>query len=463
MTLLLALAWTFAMGFLLIQMLDRELSLAVRLPLAAGLGAGAVSCCFFLSLESGLPALLFESLLFAGAGAVSWKRGWRSGASPVEDGAPRWLRQSIAVALSMLLALDAFAFFQSVSENPHGEWDAWAIWNLHARFLFTPFWRDLFSPAIQWTHPDYPLLLSGFIARIWTILGERDPAAPATAAFLFTFATIALLGGAVASLKGRTQGWLAALVLAATPYYVARGASEYADTPVSFFVLAAVALTTLQDRVFPCRRGLSVLAGLCACMAAWTKNEGLLLLAVLLPVRACGMWRSRGPRAAAQHLALIAAGCAPVLALLLLFKFTLATANANLGGRSLPQLMHLLAAPDRWRVVLLEMGKGIVGFGGLRAALVPLLAVYVAWTGIDRACDRRGVLAGFAVIALMLAGYCAVFLVSPGEIHWQTENAVGRLLLQLWPATVFLVFLLARRIDESTATGNAGAATASQT
>src|SRR5207237_5909321 len=35
---------------------------------------------------------------------------------------------------------------------PHGAWDAWAIWNLRARFLFLGgvHWRDAFSKAIDW-------------------------------------------------------------------------------------------------------------------------------------------------------------------------------------------------------------------------------------------------------------------------------------------------------------------------
>ncbi len=394
-----------------------------------------------------MPSAVFEILLLAALGLACWKLGRSKPAQLPAAVSPRGLVPALATLLSIVLAADLLSFFHSLSENPHGEWDAWAIWNLHARFLSTPYWRELFSPAIPWTHPDYPLLLPGFIARVWTVLGERDPNAPAAVAFVFTFAAIGLLGGTIAALRGRVQGLLAALVLASTPYFIARGAAEYADTPVAFFILATLALLSLEDRRWPARRGLSILAGICACMAAWTKNEGLLLIALLVPLRVALIWRARGRAAALRQLTWFAAGLAPVLALLLLFKLTLATTNANIGGHSAADFAHLLADTSRWQVVIVEMGKGILRFGGLPVGTVPVLAAYTAWVGIDRGADRVSLFTLSAALVLLLVGYCFVFVVSPGEIHWQTDNAVGRLLLQLWPATVFLAFLLANRLD----------------
>ena len=44
--------------------------------------------------------------------------------------------------------------------NPYGGWDAWAIWNLKARFLFFGIddgaWAQMFAPEVVWNHPDYP-------------------------------------------------------------------------------------------------------------------------------------------------------------------------------------------------------------------------------------------------------------------------------------------------------------------
>src|SRR5688572_29095539 len=76
--------------------------------------------------------------------------------------------------------------------QPHGEWDAWAIWNLHARFLFRggEHWRDMFTGELFWSHTDYPFLLPAVLAGGWTLAGEETTTVPMFFTFLFTIATI---------------------------------------------------------------------------------------------------------------------------------------------------------------------------------------------------------------------------------------------------------------------------------
>ena len=85
---------------------------------------------------------------------------------------------------------------------PHGEWDAWAVWNLKARFLLrgAEDWTALFSPALP--HPGYPLMLPGTVARLWMWLGTETPATGAWVAATFTYATPVVSTGAVAALRG---------------------------------------------------------------------------------------------------------------------------------------------------------------------------------------------------------------------------------------------------------------------
>src|SRR5204863_2598432 len=66
-----------------------------------------------------------------------------------------------ATACVILAALAAVAFVLHGAVKPHGEWDATAIWNLRARSIVrgAPDWPAIFSPAIGWSHPDYPILI----------------------------------------------------------------------------------------------------------------------------------------------------------------------------------------------------------------------------------------------------------------------------------------------------------------
>ena len=88
-----------------------------------------------------------------------------------------------AAAATLLIATAATAAASFVSASavyPHGEWDAWAQWNLRARFfargLADGAWRDAFAPVLAWSHPDYPPLVPSSIARLWIYAGRETVA-----------------------------------------------------------------------------------------------------------------------------------------------------------------------------------------------------------------------------------------------------------------------------------------------
>jgi len=433
MIVLLGLLWPALLGVLLARSLGRGLPAPMQVFLSLPLGLGAISCSLFVQLETGLPALVFELLVALAAGAVCWRVGTPPCVKPAIKGS---LDIWIGVGLAVTLAASLYRFRIVIFEAPQGAWDAWQIWNMHARFLATPYWRDMFSSEIPWTHGDYPLLLPGSIARLWSLTGRQDLDASHLVAFLFTFATIGLLGSAVSALKGRAHGMLAALFLAATPFFIVQGASQCADIPLSFFLLAVVALPAFEEGV--------LLAGLCAAMAAWTKNEGLLLVAVVAPIRTLALCLSRGVRGASAPTVRFLAGLAPLLAIVLFMRFALAPPNDHIGGRPLAALVSQATDFQRWKLVLLAVPRGIRRLGGLPVGVPVLLLIYGVLAGLEAKCDRLTLWTGSATLAALLAGYCVVCVVQPRDIYWQIDTALYRLLMQLWPAAIFLVFIAVR-------------------
>ena len=73
----------------------------------------------------------------------------------------------VGVGLPLILLIAALVFGAYWTAGParafpHGSVDAWAIWNVHARFLFRGSaggWQNMFVPAEMQGHPDYPLLV----------------------------------------------------------------------------------------------------------------------------------------------------------------------------------------------------------------------------------------------------------------------------------------------------------------
>jgi len=275
----------------------------------------------------------------------------------------------------------------------------------------------------------------------WRATGGRDLMVPAGTALLFTLGTAGVLVTSVAALKGRAAGFLAGIALVGTPYFIEHGAAQYADVPVSFFILATLALLALQDR-WPKAMGLTLLAGVAVGMGAWTKNEGLLLVSVVIPIRAIAVWRGSGGRAVLSQGKWFAAGLAPLLAIVFYFRATLATPNDHLreGGT----LMTRLTDPYRWDVLGHYLFDSISAFGGLSVSIVLVLALYLVFMGLDWRAHSAAILTASGTLLMLLMGYCLVCVITPADIVWQLSTSLNRLLLQLWPGVLFLVFLAAR-------------------
>jgi hypothetical protein len=431
-------------------------SLLVALALGGGLGLGITACAFFAWIALVGPSasawfVAAEVLVLAGL-VLAWRltRLVSSSATAAPSCAERPpLGWGWRLAFGASAAAAAGLFLARLATSPHGGWDAWMTWNRTARFIFRgeSHWRDAFSPIFR--HPDYPLLVPGAVARAWAYMGTDSPLAPAAVAAMFTCATVALAGAALARLRTDRQGLVATLLLLATPSMLMYGASQYADIPLAFFVLAAIALLFLHDRAQQ-DPGSMVLAGAAAGLAAWTKNEGLLFLAALVLARCVAVSMRQGWRLYGRELRWFTIGLAPVLVIVAYFKLHFAPVNDLVAGQGLSETLPRLVDAGRYlavaRVFKLEVSQ--LAHNGLVGA-VPLLIGYLLCVGVKiEESDRAALVTAAGALALTLAGYVVVLVTAPDDFLRLLNRSVDRLVLHVWPAIVFTCFMVARAPEE---------------
>ncbi|MCL2670173.1 MAG: glycosyltransferase family 39 protein, partial [Syntrophaceae bacterium] len=268
----------------------RPSMLLFRFFTGIGFGLGIASCLQFLCLLAGTPraVIALDLAVCLALGFTVWFHGRQAaGDEPAlvgKDHQPRsgaWFDRLLSPLFGLGLVAWLVSFAVATLREPQGRWDAWLIWNMHARFLYRggEAWRDAFASGLDWSHWDYPLLLPLSILRGWIYAGQEELRMPAVIALVFTFLTLGLLVSALCVFRHRTQGLLAGLLLLGTPFFIAMGAAQFADVPLAFFILATVTILTWQQRSV--RPGALALAGLAAGLAAWTKNEGLLFILVV--------------------------------------------------------------------------------------------------------------------------------------------------------------------------------------
>jgi hypothetical protein len=425
--------------------------------LAAGMGLGLSSLAFFLWLAvSGAPRAfpvgeLVLLLLLAGL-AFGARQG--RGPAPTARHGVTLPHPLLLLAVWLSLGCAAAAFLAHSATNPQGGWDAWMTWNMHARAIVRGglHWRELLAGLPTWSHPDYPLLVPGSVARIWSYVGRETAFGTVSVAMLFTFATVGLLYASLSIVRSSTQGCLAALVLLSSKFFVLHGASQYADVPFAFFMLATFSLLAMAQ-VWPDERPrLVLLAGAAAGLAAWTKNEGLVLLpAVLLGY---GWTIGGGGRAVLLRDArAFAIGLLPILVMVASFKLMVTSTNDLMSDQGAAQTAARLLEGGRYLAVLAGLARGALDVTG-QGLLALLLLVYWLCAGAAPAGPWR--VGGGAVaiaLTLVLLGYVIVLLTAPDPLLATNIRSINRLLLQLWPSAILAYFLSLRTAEEAALSG----------
>lgn len=392
--------------------------------MAIGLSSITTTWLLALGIAIGPRFIVADAALWLTVGAMAW---WFSrGARRKRPRVPRslradWFVRGVFATTALIACMTVAAGYRAA---PHGEWDAWAIWNHRARFLLLGGheWTAAFSEAVS-AHSDYPLLLPAAVARVWAYAGRDATIAPAVLAGAFG-ASIAVVILATLGTQRRTA-WLAGTLLLASSVFVQQVVAQCADVPLAFFIVAALALACADSWL---------LAGTMSALAAWTKNEGVLFVAIMAIVAIATAARRRDRGVVVRWLA----GGAPVLATILWFKVTLAPSVdlierqtwAAMAAKALDLQRHAAAAK--------LMAQRLTAWGG---PLTPGFFAITGLTAVTLSIVRRGPsLLLMCVVLLMLAGYHTAYVLSPFDLPWHVSTSADRLLTQLWPALVLAAF-----------------------
>ncbi len=408
---------------------------ALDISLALPFGLGATSALFFVLLWGGLSpriaAILSDGLWLAGGGALWWLRGRgpRAGAEQAGDvraAGFRWVWMGW-IGLAVTAAFWAGSVVQTSKAVPQGDWDAWAIWNMRAKFLAADGkWNGAISPElIGRSHPEYPLLWSGVVAKAWSWSGSLgNSLAPTVAGALASAGLASLLLAGLWVMRGEASGLMAALVLMTTASFWQYSPVQYADIPLALFMLAALCCAVLaESRGWD--PGLMALSGALASMAAWTKDEGVVFFAALGVVLL----------AVARRRALFwAVAALPVLVVIAVFKVFLAPPFAAWSPSHLAEFGRLV-------LILKTAGYELLQLDSFPAHPIAAAATCAALLGFRRPARPLWPL---VPVALLSAGYVGAFWMTTSDLIWHLQTAAGRLLLQITPLSLFCLFLLLR-------------------
>ncbi|MBI5062850.1 MAG: glycosyltransferase family 39 protein [Desulfatitalea sp.] len=425
-----------------------------RVNFAVGLGLGIASCTYFLSL------LIFnrfskvtETIFFISITLICIYVYFKQppiNCSEASNGCFAGHRRFTAIhALYWLLFIASVIYFIMISiGHIHGDWDAWAIWNMRARFLFRggDQWSAAFSNIYEWSHPDYPLLLSGNVARSWSFIGNDHQLVPITTAFLFTFATIGLMVSSISHIKSKIHGLLAGMVLMGFVRFVENGATQQADIPFGFYLLAVIVCFYFSEKETEWRKRFLFLAGLMSGFAVWTKNEGFLLVCSVMAAHIVATVPIKGWKIYFAELASYLSGIFPILLIIAYFKMQLVPPNDIVAGQGLDATIGRLRDLSRYVSVSQAFIHTLNQVTKIRILIIPVSIVCLGLSWSKQ--YKRSIRFSAIMLTLMLSGYFGVYIISPHDLRWHLDTSLHRLYMQLLPSAIFAFFMLLKTPEE---------------
>jgi len=435
-----------------------RVNLLFKLFLGIGIGLGASSCLYLFWCLLFTPATLgfifFEMALavILGFGLFLQKRRtvviYPEDVKVLENRRSRIIFAGAGIVFITLLSLLSARFIISAFQEPNGSHDAWSIYNLRARHIFrdNEHWKDAFSDQFEWPfHPDYPLLLTNNILMVWAQFKADSPRVPMVQSGLFLFSTIGLLMTVLWKKRSPVQAVIAGIVLLSSAYFFRLSDKQIAETPLSYYLLAMAILIVLYFDEEKPRPGLLALAGATAGFAAWTKNEGLLALAIFLVVMTIYFVFNRNW----IGLLWLTGGLLLPLTTVFIFKAFLAPASEFFVDRDFANLMSLLTDLDRHQMVLNVFAKKILYMGETQYPLLVILLVYALFLGLRqlKRFERTGIYLAVLMILLTWVGDYITFVITPYAIEWHLTFA-SRIIFQVYPMILLILFWIVHTPDD---------------
>ena len=378
---------------------------------------GSLSVCsviYFLGLLIHLPAIF--SFIISGiisvAGALGLQRDIKDD-SLIND---KYFLKEIVLAIA--LAVLAFKCLQEAEK--YGNWDAWSIWNLHARFLTSAdHWQAMVQPLMARSHPDYPLMLPG-INACGLRFSDHVLLVPFAVGLLFTYSVVGLTFSALAN-KNVIVGIASLAAFVFSDYYPSQGAAQYADIPLAFYYLAT--LVCLHHYELNSKAIYLAMATFFTACAVCTKNEGVLFALFVLLFYTRDIFRKK------NIAGVIIAAFLPGLAWIL-FKLFYAPAN---------DLMSQQGVPYWQRITNIESSRIILDALWTNLKLhYPELLVAAVVSLICAVINRKILNKKMMLLLCTLLACQATYLVTPYSLEWHLGTSQDRLVLQVFPAIIFV-------------------------
>ncbi len=176
----------------------------------------------------------------------------------------------------VIMSLILIPLWREAHFYPFGGWDAWACWNLKAKFIFLggDNWKNMLDPSMWRSNNQYPFLLPLMNAWGWSFYNNPSVSVPISNAILFTFLTASMMFWGLKNSIKDIRSVIPPLVLFTIPFINTLSISQYSDIVLAFYLLGSFVclICARKEQSIP----LAIISGLLCGAMSFTKTEGSL-------------------------------------------------------------------------------------------------------------------------------------------------------------------------------------------
>jgi 4-amino-4-deoxy-L-arabinose transferase-like glycosyltransferase len=281
---------------------------------------------------------------------------------------------------------------------------------------------------------DYPLLIPLSVAGGWNTLGSEVLRVPATLSMLFLFGMAGIIYCVITYLRSSSQAAIAVILLLGTPGLLLFSTFQTADIPLTYFFLASASLFVLASHEN--NRNLLFLSGMMAGLSAWTKNEGIpfVMLMVICTILVFGIRQIRA------NLFFLLAGMALPLFTIVLFKTVISVNNDLFSNNGLSEIISKLLSPTRYIQISTHLISELIHLGNWPISIIAILLVYGWIMGIRNPGNLTEKVL-WVIPLSQFAIYMLIYVITPHDLEWHLNYSMSRLLIHLFPLVLFSFFL----------------------
>lgn len=412
--------WVITVSQLLKGIFSLPGSILLRIILSLYLTLTIFSFLYFMSLLVNLSILVFLTGIFI-ISIILLSNTWKKlKETTFRPGTGKISHIQLILILVCVLAITGI-FINFAQRYKYGDWDGWALWNLHAKFLTSgSLYSRLFTSRLGWASPDYPLMLPSWIAIFWQCLGNYSPVIPSVIAYVVLISISLSVFASLHIQKQTAIGFLFLIIFPLDHIFISRSSSQYADTLMALFILLSMILFNHRNTK---DKKLYYLLGFFTASSAWIKNEGILFFLVFSFYFILSSWRNRS---AITHYFI---GALLPLLVIILFKTWYAPVNGLVKEQSVNTFLQVFDVSRYIKIGQFYISLLLTDF----PVIIPLIVTAFIF-------DRKYFLSWNSIILMTIQiGFLSVFLFTTQDLAWGLDTACDRLTHQLYPAFIYTI------------------------